>query len=240
MRKKAFFIVSMIILVVLLGSYKKEKSVLLADSIDNRYDNQAIHTTVNLESFIEDNKTNIDRIKTKSFYKKEDDYVIDYKYPYLDTSFNSSFKVFNDFLSKKYLSEDISVRGTLNEHQLECNVGYHSSERHKRLIDYKVYSNEDIISILIYKGNHYKNDQYSYMFQTLNFDTIHGKFISYKDIFRDNSKLDVLKVINHTLKGQINSESAYEECWELTVDTFSKYKNNFVMNNEAIKFYFDD
>ena len=32
----------------------------------------------------------------------------------------------------------------------------------------------------------------------------------------------------------------YYDCWEITADDFFEYKNNFVINDTYIEYYFDD
>lgn len=242
MTTRSYFTLSLsFVLLLFVGSCKKEKANLIGDNIPSIQKNEQINTAGFFGNLEDSRKTIEEIITTKSFYKKEKNYIIDYKYPHLDVSSNPSFKNFNDFISNNYLSTDVSVKNTLNEIKLKCDLGYNSSERHKRLLNYKIYSQENIFSILLYKANHYINDnQSSYMFKALNFDPKKAEFITYNNIFKDGSEIDMLNVVNETLTDYKKSEPQYEECWQLDLDTFQQYKNNFVINHNTVKFYFDD
>lgn len=242
MTTRSYFTLSLsLVLLLFVGSCKKEKSTLSGENVTSNQTNEQINTASIFGDLKGDPKTEEDIIITKSFYKKEKNYIIDYKYPYLDISSNPSFKKFNDFISNNYLSTNVSVKNTLNETKLQCDLDYNSSERHKRLINYKIYSHENIFSILLYKANHYIDDnQSSYMFKALNFDPKKAEFIDYNNIFKNGSEIDMLDAVNKTLTKYKKSEPQYEECWQLDLDTFQQYKNNFVINQNTVKFYFDD
>ena len=52
--------------------------------------------------------------------------------------------------------------------------------------------------------------------------------------------MEVFKTINATITQGINSGELYYDCWEVSEGDFKAYKNNFVINNDMIEFYFDD
>ncbi len=247
MRNKSNLLVTFLISVVFtLGSCKKEKSALLADHLleikeKKELEAKATQTLVN-NTVNSDNKALENKVTTKSYYKKEDNYVIDYRYPVLDTKQNPAFKVFNDFITDQYLDYKLSVKDIINKQKLSCQIGYDKTERFKRLVDYKVYANNPkVLSVLLYKANHYtKENQYSYLFKTLNFDPAKGAFISFESMFRVGAEKEVFKLVSKALKEKIENDDHYQQCQELKYDTFLTYKDNFVIDKSTIKFYFDD
>ena len=50
----------------------------------------------------------------------------------------------------------------------------------------------------------------------------------------------VFDLINQTIYEQIHSGEMFYDCWEISDTDFKAYKNNFVINDNAIEFYFDD
>ncbi|GAA4279332.1 DUF3298 domain-containing protein [Aquimarina mytili] len=257
MKKKQSFVIALL-LAVSLGSCKKEKSIFYSDQntekkehqslADNHVfskdqkeiDEQSLKRDILLKE--EDDKHAISSITTKSFYKEEGNYVLDYKYPFLDESDHESFKYFNHYIDHNYLYEERSIKTILENKNLSCDSDQVSSNRYKRMIDYKVYkSDTNLLSVLLYKSNHYTDkNHYSYMFKTLNFDMEKGDFLEFDSIFKPENQHLVLDKLNHVLTQKIQNEPYYKECWKLTKDVFNVYKDNFVINDQHIKFYFDD
>ncbi len=247
MKNKLNYLLSIFLLMILtLGSCKKEKSALLADHLLDIQQKELSETNSKSEysnDFINvDEKILENKITTKSFYKNEDSYIIDYRYPVLDVKQNRSFKKFNDFITNQYLDYSISVKDIINKQKLSCQIGYDQTERLKRLINYKIYTNNSkVLSILLYKANHYVNEnQYSYLFKTLNFDTSKGDFIFFNTLFREGTEREIFELVRKALKEKIQTDQNFEQCSELTYDTFLAYKDNFVIDKNTIKFYFDD
>ena len=62
----------------------------------------------------------------------------------------------------------------------------------------------------------------------------------FQDFFRNESEEALFLIINTTISNAIREGELYYDCWELSEGDFKAYKNNFVINKEAIEFYFDD
>ncbi|AXT58213.1 DUF3298 domain-containing protein [Aquimarina sp. AD1] len=178
----------------------------------------------------------------KQFYKAEDVYVLDYKYPYLNENMDENNSVFNEFLSENYLNIEATENEILEDKVLFCDSLAIGRCMDKRIIDYKIYTvKQQLISVLLYKENYYSGMKHStYMFECLNYDLENHGFLYYNDFFVDNSESELLTTINTVISDGINSGDLYYECWQLSEEDFKVYKNNFVITEDVIKFYFDD
>ncbi len=181
-------------------------------------------------------------INTKSFYKKEDSLILDYKYPHLNEQYNPLFSSFNSFIEKTYLRTEKSIQQVLHNNDLSCDSFFKDAERKRRNINYKIYTkNNQFLSVLLYKTNYYDDEHHnSFMFKGLNYDLKTGTFVTYQDIFESNSDKFLLFKLNQELQARIVIQDSFNDCWEFTKDKFEVSKNNFVINSEHIKFYFDD
>ncbi len=248
-KKKPLLGIALLLAVTIL-SCKKEKSAFFVEHLLDNKEKQSIELDVTQQSsdknqFIKeiDDKTSVDNfVKTKSFFKEEDNYIIDYRYPFLDENHQESYKVFNDYIQSHYLDKSRSVKNTLENENLFCDTDHTNPKRYKRNIDYKIYKNKNnVLSVLLYKANYYTDENhYSYMFKALNFNLEKGEFVLFDSIFKPETQHLVVDRLNQELAQKISNQSYYKECWQLTEDTFDAYKDNFVINDRKIKFYFDD
>jgi len=112
----------------------------------------------------------------------------------------------------------------------------------KRIIDYKIYNAKDnLVSVLLYKENYYSGMKHStYMFECLNYEIDTHRFIYYNDFFEKHSEKELLSILNNLISDAINSGELYYDCWVLSESDFRAYKNNFVINDDTITYYFDD
>lgn len=183
-----------------------------------------------------------DYITTKTFYKEENTLILNYKYPYLNEEGNSSYQNFNTFIEDVYVNRVDTVEKILENNALSCDPLFKEATRIKRGIDYKVYnSNDQFLSILLYKTNYYDHKNHnSFMFKGINYDVQRGTFITYQDVFKNNSEEFLLFKLNQELEARISAQDSFKDCWKFTEDSFESFKNNFVIGKEHIKFYFDD
>ncbi len=191
----------------------------------------------------EDDKNELQELViAKKFYKEEDLYILDYKYPYLNEEIDPDNDQFNDFLTENYLNIEATENEILEDKVIFCDSLGIGRCTDKRIIDYKIYAvKNSLISVLLYKENYYSGMKHStYMFECLNFDLNNHKFIYYNDFFINNSEKELLATINKTISNGINSGELFYECWELSEGDFKVYKNNFVVNDDTVEFYFDD
>jgi len=178
---------------------------------------------------------------SKSFSKEGDDFTMDFQYPYLNKKINSSFEIFNEYIQKHFLNIK-EVENQIKEEKRLCDaIGIpHGNE--KRLVEYKIFNlNDRLISVLFYKENHYAGAAHtSYTFETLNFDLERSSFMNYEDFFNSGTEEELRDILNALLTEKINSGEMYYDCWSITDDAFFDAKNNFVVTDEAVEFYFDD
>ena len=178
---------------------------------------------------------------SKSFFKQDDNFTIDFEYPYLNEKIKPSYENFNEYISKYYLDIKGVEKQIKEEKRLCDSLGIpHGNE--KRIVEYKIYNlNDRLISVLFYKENHYAGAAHpSYTFESLNFDLEQSVFMNYEDFFENGSEEELREILNGLLTEKINSGEMYYDCWVISADDFFDAKNNFVITDFAAEFYFDD
>ena len=178
----------------------------------------------------------------KSFFKERDFYTLDFKYPYLNEALKPSYINFNEYIQKYYIDIKGVEAQILEDKELYCDEIGTNACREKRIVEYKIYSiNEKLISVLFYKENYYSGAMHpSYMFDCLNFDLNRSVFMNYEDFFNDGSEEELRAILNEILKEKIASGEFYYDCWQISEDDFFDSKNNFVVDDTFVEFYFDD
>jgi len=191
----------------------------------------------------EDEKEELqDLVLSKSFYKDEGFYVLDFKYPYLNEKIKPSYYNFNEYLSKYYIDIKGVETQIMEDKEFLCDTSRINSCREKRKVEYKIYNvNDQLISVLFYKENYYSGAMHpSYTFDCLNFDLTRSVFMKYEDFFIEGSEEEFRKILNEHLASKIASGELFYDCWEISEDAFFDYKNNFVLDDTSVEFFFDD
>ena len=183
-----------------------------------------------------------DLVIPKSFKKDEDLYLIDFNYPYLNESLKPSYVNFNEYMEETYLNLNRVEAEILEDKELFCDTLFINRFKEQRLVDYKVYNlNENLISVLMYKENYYSGTLHpSYTFDCLNFSLDRSVFMCYEDFFNQGSEEEMTRLLNETLREQLARGDIYYACWEISFDDFFDYKNNFVIDDNKVEYYFDD
>lgn len=178
---------------------------------------------------------------SKSFLKEGEWYTLDFRYPYLNEKIKPQFENFNEYINKHYVDAKNIEKQLLEEKRLCDSLGI-PKQNEKRTVDYKIYNlNDRLISVLFYKENHYTGAAHAaYTFETLNFDLEHASFMTYEDFFNNGTEEELREILNTLLKEKINSGEMYYDCWAISADDFFAAKNNFVINDTVVEFYFDD
>lgn len=181
-------------------------------------------------------------IADKEFYKETDFYVLDFHYPFLNESMKPTHTNFNQYISQNYLNISEVETQILEDKELLCDTLRIHQIREKRLVRYKIYQvNEQLISVLFYKENYYSGAMHpAYTFDCLNFELQQGRFMKYEDFFNTGSEAELRNILNETLSERIDLGEVFYDCWEITVDDFFRYKNNFVVDGRSVEFYFED
>lgn len=177
----------------------------------------------------------------KKYVVSKDDYTINFNYPLLNESFKPSHQNFNEFINDYYVNIS-KTESDILENKLLCDSIEATTFREERFIDYKIYNvNDQLVSILFYKENFYNGAMHpSFSFDCFNFDLNKGAFMTFEDFFIEGSEDELLIIINEQISTNIAKGDLYYDCWELTTDDFFEGKNNFVLNDTTIAFYFDD
>lgn len=229
-----------------------QESVLDPDSADSLYyseqdiiDLQAKKQALKKEGLlaIEDDQELLQEvIESRKIFKEADAYVLDYTYPYLNENVDARYKKFNEYMAESYLNIERTINQILDDKELLCDTLNIKRFRDKRIIDFKLHTNaSNLISILLYKENYYSGMRHStYMFDCMNYNVDKEEFIYFNDFFVEGSEKKVFDLVNQTIYDKIHSGEMYYDCWEISDEDFRIYKNNFVINNDAVEFYFDD
>ncbi|EDP70438.1 hypothetical protein FBALC1_06763 [Flavobacteriales bacterium ALC-1] len=177
----------------------------------------------------------------KKYLVDKKDYIINFKYPLLNESFKPTNSNFNGFINDYYVNITKTEEDIL-ESKMLCDSIAAKNFREERFIDYKIYVVSDqLVSVLFYKENFYSGSMHpSYSFDCFNFDLNRGVFMAYEDFFIQGSEDELLTIINQKIDESINKGDLYYECWEISSDDFFNAKNNFVLNDDYVEFYFDD
>ena len=64
--------------------------------------------------------------------------------------------------------------------------------------------------------------------------------MKYEDFFNTGSEEELRDILNEVLTNKIASGDIYYDCWEVSADDFYNSKDNFVINNLAVEYYFAD
>lgn len=177
----------------------------------------------------------------KSYSIKQPDYTINFKYPQLDESYKATNRNFNEFIKDYYVNIKQTV-SDIEASKMLCDSIEALNFREDRFIDYKIYIvNDQLVSVLFYKEDFYSGAMHpSYSFDCFNFDLNQGVFMNYEDFFNQGSEDELLTLINERIVKKIQNEELYYDCWELSPTDFFESKNNFVINDNQVEFYFDD
>ncbi len=178
----------------------------------------------------------------KNFQKEADLYTLDFHYPLLNDKIKASYNNFNQYITDNYVDVIGTKASILEDAELICDTIATNRFREKRTIDYKIFNvNDKLISVLFYKENFYRGSLHPTLsFNCMNFDLEQSVFMNYEDFFTEGSEEDLRKILNTLLVEKMAIGDLYYDCWEITADDFFEYKDNFVLNETYVEYYFDD
>jgi hypothetical protein len=177
----------------------------------------------------------------KRYVMDTKDFTINFNYPLLNETLKPTNRNFNDFIKKYYVNVSKTI-AEIKENKLLCDSITASNFREERFIDYKIYSvNDQLVSVLFYKENFYSGAMHpSYSFDCFNFNLNKGVFMQFEDFFSQGSEDELLAIINEKINKKIRKGDMYYDCWQVESTDFFESKNNFVINDTYLEFYFDD
>lgn len=190
-----------------------------------------------------DDKLELEQLVTKKTFKRDEDlYLIDFTYPYLNENLKEGNHNFNEYLEETYMDIAGVEASILEDKEMICDTLSINRFKEKRLVDYKIYNlNKELVSVLFYKENYYSGTLHpSYSFDCLNFDLRRSVFMNYEDFFNVGTEDEMAKTINEVLAEKMNQGEIYYDCWAISSDDFFEYKDNFVVDDQKVEYYFDD
>lgn len=178
----------------------------------------------------------------EKYFKLTPSYIVDFKYPLLNENINPVYANFNEYIKENYVDILGTEADILKSKEALCDTIKNNRFKETRYIDYKVYHvNHQLISILFYKENFYSGTLHpNYSFDCMNFNLNKGVFMNYEDFFKKGSEDEFAEILNKEITNQIMNGDMYYDCWEISNDAFFDYKNNFVINDTFVEYYFDD
>ena len=181
-------------------------------------------------------------IISKTYLIEENLYTIDFTYPLLNESLKESYVNFNEYINDYYVDITGTEAGILEDKELICDTIRTDRFREKRFIDYKIYNvNDQLVSVLFYKENFYAGTLHpTYSFDCMNFDLGRSVFMNYDDFFIEGSEEELRTILNELIVGKIDAGEMYYDCWEISENDFFEYKDNFVLDDTSVEYYFDD
>lgn len=181
-------------------------------------------------------------IISKTYVKEADLYTIDFSYPLLNENLKPSYANFNEYINDYYVDITGTEAGILEDKELFCDTIPTNRYREKRYIDYKIYNvNDQLVSVLFYKENFYSGTLHpTYSFDCMNFDLNRSVFMNYDDFFIEGSEDEFRSILNEVINDKIDSGELYYDCWEVSEKDFLEYKDNFVLDDTCVEYYFDD
>jgi hypothetical protein len=195
-----------------------------------------------LKEKVDEKEQLLELVFEKNYVKEEDLFTIDFRYPQLNEELKASYVNFNEYINEYYVDITGTEAGILEASELLCDTIPTNRFQEKRFIDYKMYIlNEKLVSILFYKENFYSGTLHpTYSFDCMNFDLTRSIFMNYEDFFIEGSEEEAREILNAVITSKINEGEMYYDCWEISADDFFEYKDNFVLDDYCIEYYFDD
>jgi hypothetical protein len=191
----------------------------------------------------EDDKIELQELIIEKAFKRDKDlYLIDFTYPYLNEDLKESYHNFNEYLEETYMDIAGVEASLLEDKEIICDTLSINRFKEQRLVDYKMYNlNETLVSVLFYKENYYSGTLHpTYSFDCLNFDLDRSVFMNYEDFFNEGSEEEMMRLLNEVLSEKMNKGDIYYDCWNISFDDFFEYKDNFVVDDYVVQYYFDD
>jgi hypothetical protein len=183
-----------------------------------------------------------DLVISKNMVQEGDDYILDYTYPHLIEKQHPAATKFNNYMTQNHLDTERTINEILADNEMICDTLGTARHRDKRIINYKLYTApDDVISVLLFKENYYSGMMHSsYMFDCVNYDLERQEFIDYDTFFIPGSEKMVFDLINEKITTQMNTGQVFYDCWQMTMNDFLRYKNNFIITEKELIFYLDD
>jgi len=165
--------------------------------------------------------------------------VLDFYYPILNEEVRANYSNFNRYIKNELVDKTISLMRENEEFIPLCDSI--ETRKQKSKINYAIKENRNILSTVFVIENFYSETMHSNVsFKTVNYNFNKTKIIHFKDYFKPNSEQAILIHLNKIITSNINSGDMYYDCWEISEGDFEMFNNNFTIDENQIRFYFDD
>jgi len=165
--------------------------------------------------------------------------VLDFYYPFLNEDVRANYSNFNRYIKNELVNKTISLMRENEEFIPLCDSI--ETRKQKSNINYSIKENRNILSTVFIIEIFYSETMHSNVsFKTINYDFNKAKIIHFNDYFKTNSEQAVLVHLNKIITSNINSGDMYYDCWEISEGDFEMFRNNFTIDDDQIRFYFDD
>jgi len=175
----------------------------------------------------------------KHILEENEKTILDFHYPVLNEEVSHNYSNFNRYIKNELVDKTISLMRENEEFIPLCDSI--ETRKQKSKINYAIKENRKILSTVFVIENFYSETMHSNVsFETVNYDFDKTKIINFKDYFKPKTEQSVLIHLNKIITSNINSGEVYYDCWEISEGDFETFRNNFIVDGEKIRFYFDD
>ena len=175
----------------------------------------------------------------KHIVEENEKTILDFRYPVLNEEVSRNYANFNSYIKTELVEKTISLMRENEEFIPLCDTI--ETRKQKSKINYAIKENRKVLSTVFVIENFYSESMHSNVsFKTVNYDFDSTKIIRFKNYFKPNSEQVVLAHLNRVITSSINSGEMYYDCWEISGGDFETYRDNFTIDGNTIRFYFDD
>jgi len=175
----------------------------------------------------------------KHILEENEKTILDFHYPVLNEAVSGNYSNFNNYIKNELVEKTIFLMKENEEFIPLCDTI--ETHKQKSKINYAFKENRKILSTVFVIENFYSESMHSNVsFKTVNYDFDNAKIIRFKKYFKPNSEKAVLAHLNKLITSSINSGVMYYDCWEISGGDFEIYRDNFTIDGDKIRFYFDD
>jgi hypothetical protein len=175
----------------------------------------------------------------KHILEENEKTILDFNYPVLNEKVRGNYSNFNQYIKNELVEKTISLMRENEEFMPLCDSI--ETRKQKSKINYAIKENRKILSTVFVIENFYSETMHSNIsFKTVNYDFDKAEIIHFNDYFKPNTKHSILIHLNKLITANINSGDMYYDCWEISEGDFDTYSDNFTIEGNQIRFYFDD
>jgi len=217
-----------------LGKEIGHDSVVNKEELNDKFSNKIMQ----LDALISANKPKI-IVLEKHILEDNEKTILDFHYPVLNEEVSGNYSNFNSYIKNELVEKTISLMRENEAFIPLCDSI--ETRKQKSKINYAIKENRKVLSTVFVIENFYSESMHSNVsFKTANYDFDRTKMIRFKNYFKPQSEQSILTHLNKVITANINSGEMYYDCWEISEGDFETYRDNFTIDGDKIRFYFDD